>query len=127
MTKPGYTGIKRIRKAAGYSSQGIRAAWQHESAFRQECAVAALLLPCAVVLAETWLQLAVLITVCVLVLIAELLNSAVEAVVDRIGHEHNDLAGQAKDMASAAVALAIFLVPLIWGLVALERFVGYWI
>lgn len=126
MPKPvNNTGITRVIRAAGYSAKGLRAAWQHESAFRQEVAVGIVLLPCAVLLAETWLQLAILIMVCVLVGIAELLNSAVEAVVDRIGMEHHDLAGRAKDMASAAVAFAIVLVPVIWAMVALDRFVGY--
>jgi diacylglycerol kinase (ATP) len=123
--KPSNTGLTRVIKAAGYSSKGLRAAWQHESAFRQECAVGVVLLPCAVLLAESWLQLAVLILVCVLVPITEMMNSAVEAVVDRIGLEHHELSGRAKDMASASVAFAIVLVPVIWTMVALDRFVGY--
>lgn len=125
MPKPSNTGITRVIKAAGYSSKGLRAAWQHESAFRQECFVGIVLLPCAILLAESWLQLALLVLVCVLVLITEIMNSAVEAVVDRIGLEHHELAGRAKDMASAAVAFAIVLVPVIWAMVALDRFVGY--
>ena len=123
--KPSNTGLTRVIKAAGYSSKGLRAAWQHESAFRQECAVGVVMLPCAVLLAESWLQLAMLILVCVLVPITEMMNSVVEAVVDRIGLEHHELSGRAKDMASAAVAFAIVLVPIIWTMVALDRFVGY--
>ena len=123
--KPSNTGFTRVIKAAGYSSKGLRAAWRYESAFRQECVVGLILLPCAVVLAESWLQLAILILVCVLVGITELMNSAVEAVVDRVGLEHHELAGRAKDIASAAVAFAIVLVPVIWTMVALDRFVGY--
>ena len=119
------TGITRIIKAAGYSFKGLRAAWQHESAFRQECFAGIVLLPCAILLADSWLQLAMLVLVCVLVPITEMINSAVEAVVDRIGLEHHDLAGRAKDMASAAVAFAIVLIPVIWAMVALDRFVGY--
>ncbi len=125
MPKPGNTGINRVIKAAGYSSKGLRAAWRHESAFRQECVVGIILLPCAILLADSWLQLALLVLVCVLVAITELMNSAIEAVVDRIGLEHHDLAGRAKDIASAAVAFAIVLVPVIWMMVALDRFVGY--
>ena len=123
--KPSNTGFTRVIEAAGYSSKGLRAAWRCESAFRQECTVGVILLPCAVLLAESWLQLAMLILVCVLVVITELMNSAVEAVVDRVGLEHHELAGRAKDIASAAVALAIVLVPVIWTMVALDRFVGY--
>jgi diacylglycerol kinase (ATP) len=123
--KPSNTGFTRVIEAAGYSSKGLRAAWRYESAFRQECVVGLILLPCAVMLAESWLQLAMLILVCVLVGITELMNSAVEAVVDRVGLEHHELAGRAKDIASAAVAFAIVLVPVIWTMVALDRFVGY--
>ena len=126
MPKPSNnTGITRVIRAAGYSSKGLQAAWRNESAFRQECAIGVVLLPCAILLAESWLQLALLVMVCVLVLIAEMMNSALEAVVDRIGTEHNELAGRAKDMASAAVAFAIVLVPIVWAMVALDRFVGY--
>ncbi len=109
-------------KAAKYSAKGLRAAWRHESAFRLECLIGLLLLPCALLLAETPVQIALLIGVCVLVLIVELLNSALEATVDRMGEEHNELAGRAKDMGSAAVALSLALVWLVWGMVAAQRF-----
>ena len=122
MVKPGHTGIKRVVMATGYSLKGIRSAWQHESAFRQEVTIAIVLLPCAFLLAETLTQAALLIGTLVVVLLTELLNSAVEAVVDRIGHEHHDLAGQAKDMGSAAVFFSLALVVVTWGLVALDRF-----
>jgi diacylglycerol kinase (ATP) len=126
MPKPvNNTGITRVIRAAGYSSKGLRDAWRHESAFRQECVLVLVLLPCAIVLAESWLQLAVLVITLALVLITEIINSAVEAVVDRIGLEHHELSGRAKDMASAAVAFAIVLVPIIFAMVALDRFVGY--
>ncbi len=123
MAKPGYTGVVRIFKAAGFSMRGFRMAWRHESAFRQECAIVAILAPCAFLLAETWTQAALLIAAAGLVLVAELLNSAVEAVVDRIGHEHHELAGQAKDMGSAAVFVSLVVVVVTWTLVALDRFV----
>jgi diacylglycerol kinase (ATP) len=124
MPKPGYTGLKRVIKATEYSARGLRSAWRHESAFRQECIIGLLLVPCAFLLGETLVQTALLIGVCLVVLIVELLNSAVEAAVDRMGEEHHDLAGRAKDMGSAAVALSLLLVWLTWGLVAIQRFRG---
>jgi len=126
MPKPeNNTGITRVIRAAGYSSKGLAAAWRHESAFRQELAMGVILVPGAILLAESWLQLAILVITLVLVLITEIINSAIEAVVDRIGEEHNELSGRAKDMASAGVAFAIVLVPVIFAMVALDRFVGY--
>lgn len=124
MGKPGVTGIRRIIHAAGYSAQGLRAAWQHESAFRQECVLVALLIPAAVWLAETAFDCAILIAAALQILIIELLNSAVEAAVDRVGHEHHALSGQAKDIASAAVALSIGLLVLIWAGYGWSRFAG---
>lgn len=116
------TGFKRLIKATNYSWQGLRAAWTHEPAFRQECTLGILLIPVAILLAETAIQLAILLAVCILVLITELLNSAIEAVVDRIGHEHHDLAGRAKDMGSAAVMLSLVLMLTTWALIAAQRF-----
>lgn len=108
------TGLIRIVKAAGYSWQGLRAAWQHEAAFRQEtlAALAAILIAC-------WLDVDVIarilmIGAVVLVVIVEILNSAIEAVVDRIGQEHHPLAGRAKDMGSAAVLISILLALFVW-------------
>ena len=123
MTKPGYTGLVRIAKAARYSIRGFRSAWRYESAFRQECTIAVILVPCAFLLAETFTQAGVLIAAIGLVLVAELLNSAIEAVVDRIGHEHHQLAGQAKDMGSAAVLVSLLIVLVTWSLVAMDRLV----
>ncbi|HFQ5078679.1 diacylglycerol kinase [Vibrio vulnificus] len=112
--KPGNTGIKRIIKATGYSIQGLKAAFKHEAAVRQEFA----LLFVAVVLA-TWLEVSMLeritlLAVVVLVLIVELMNSAVEAVVDRIGVEHHELSGRAKDIGSAAVLVALIFAGFTW-------------
>ena len=121
MPKPGHTGFKRLIKATEYSVRGLRSAWEHETAFRQECTTALILLPFAFLLGETLVQTALLIGVCLIVLITELLNSAVEATVDRMGEELHDLAGRAKDMSSAAVALSLLLVGITWGLVALQR------
>ncbi|ARF48440.1 MULTISPECIES: diacylglycerol kinase [Pantoea] len=109
------TGITRIVKAAGYSWQGLRAAWQHEAAFRQEAVIslAAIILAC-------WLDVdtisrILMIGAVMLVMIVEVLNSAIEAVVDRTGQERHPLAGRAKDMGSAAVLLAIVLALFVWG------------
>ena len=85
MVKPGYTGVQRVIKATEYSWQGFRAAWKNESAFRQECIIGLMMLPFAFVIGQTMLQVAVLICVLGIVLITELLNSAIEAVVDRRG------------------------------------------
>ncbi|EOA6544511.1 TPA: diacylglycerol kinase [Vibrio vulnificus] len=112
--KPGNTGVKRIIKATGYSIQGLKAAFKHEAAIRQEFA----LLVVAIVLA-TWLDVSILeritlLAVVVLVLIVELMNSAVEAVVDRIGVEHHELSGRAKDIGSAAVLVALIFAGFTW-------------
>jgi len=121
MSKPGHKGIKRLIAATRYSAKGLQAAWKHESAFRQESLLGLIMLPLALLLGETVAQRAVLIGVCFLVLIVELLNSAIEAAVDRIGTEHHELAGRAKDMGSAAVSLSLLLVWLTWGLVIVHR------
>lgn len=121
--KPGNTGIKRIIKATGYSIQGLKAAFKHEAAVRQEFA----LLVVAIVLA-TWLDVSMLeritlLAVVVLVLIVELMNSAVEAVVDRIGVEHHELSGRAKDIGSAAVLVALIFAGFTWLYIVGSR---YW-
>ena len=122
--KPSYTGLKRIVRATGFSLVGLRTAWRHESAFRQECVLALVLVPSALWLAETWTQAALLIAATGLVLVVELLNSAIEAVVDRLGDEWHELAGRAKDMGSAAVFVSLVLLAATWALVALDRFLG---
>ena len=98
MAKTGNTGLTRIIKAAGYSKQGLQAAWVNEAAFRQEALLALIMIPAAFWVAENSIELILLISVVFLVLIVELLNSAVEAVVDRIGDEHHELSGRAKDI-----------------------------
>ncbi len=122
MGKPGNTGITRIIRAFGFSMKGFRAAWQHEAAFRQEAMLTFVLVPLAMVVAETTMQLALLLLTLFIVLITEILNSAVEAVVDRVSDEHHDLAGRAKDMGSAAVFLSLTMTCVIWGLVIFERY-----
>lgn len=115
------TGLTRIVKAAGYSWKGIRAAWQHEAAFRQEAvaAIVAILIAC-------WLDVdavtrVLLIGSVVMVIIVEILNSAIEAVVDRIGPEIHPLAGRAKDMGSAAVLLSIILAISVWAMLLIAH------
>lgn len=115
--KPGKTGIARIIAAGGYSWQGLTAAWQHEAAFRQELFLSIFLLPLAIWLAETGLESAIMIASLFMVLIAEIINSAIEAVVDRLGSEHHELSGRAKDMGSAAVFLALLNVAIVWTLI----------
>lgn len=120
--KPQYEGLQRFRRAVCYSWAGLQAAWRHEPAFRQECVIGLLLTPLAFWVGETLVQTALLIGAYALVLIAELLNSAIEAAVDRGGLEPHDLARRAKDIASAAVAVALVLLVLVWGLTAAQRF-----
>ncbi|MBL1378050.1 diacylglycerol kinase [Zobellella iuensis] len=118
--KPGKTGLTRIISAGGYSLQGLKSAYRNEAAFRQECWLAAVLLPLACWWDVGLVARVLLIGSLVLVLVVELLNSAVEAVVDRIGPEHHELAGRAKDMGSAAVLLALLLAALTWVLVFID-------
>lgn len=118
------SGFRRLAPAVRYSLRGFRAAWQHEAAFRQECVVAAVLAPCAFALAENLAQTALLLTVTALVLVVELLNSAIEAAIDRIGAERHPLAGRAKDLGSAAVFATIALAAVVWVLVLVDRLAG---
>jgi len=114
-------GLTRIQRAFGYSLQGLRAALRHEAAFRQELMLAVLLLPLGLWLGEGGVEKALLAGSWILVLIVELLNSAIEATVDRFGPEHHDLSGRAKDIGSAAVMLSIGLAMLVWALILLQR------
>jgi diacylglycerol kinase (ATP) len=120
--KPGKTGLVRIINAAGYSIKGLRFAWKNEAAFRQESVVALALIPLAFWIGGDAVQIALLIGSCLGVLIVELLNTAIEAVVDRIGDEYHVLAGSAKDLGSAAVMVSLIQVLVVWGLVLTERF-----
>ncbi len=115
----GKTGLRRIWNALFYSLDGFRAAWRHEDAFRQEVLLAVVLVPLALVLGQSGLERALLIASLVLVLIVELLNSAVEATVDRVSLENHHLAKRAKDIGSAAVLISLLNVPVVWGLVLL--------
>lgn len=122
MGKPGNTGLRRILRATRFSAQGFAHAWKHEAAFRQELALAVVLTPAAFWLGQNVLERAMLIGVLLLVLIVELLNSAIEAAIDRHGDEHHELSGRAKDFGSAAVFVVLVLVGVIWGAVAWQRF-----
>ncbi len=124
MAKPDNSGIRRILRATKFSAQGLAQAWQHEAAFRQEVVLVLLLAPVAAWLGQTALERAVLIGCCLIVLIVELINSAIEAAIDRHGDEHHELSGRAKDMGSAAVFISLVLVAVVWGLIATERFFG---
>ena len=117
MADSGHTGITRIIKAAGYSWQGLCAAYRNEAAFRQEIWLAAVLLPLGFYLGEGGVEKALLLGSVILLPLVEILNSAIEAVVDRFGGEHHELSGRAKDMGSAAVAIAIILLVVTWVLV----------
>jgi len=119
--KPGNKGIKRIILATGYSWQGLVAVFKHEAAFRQEVALCLVLMPLGIWLGETGVERALLIGCLFLVLIVEILNSAIEAVVDRFGGEMHKLSGRAKDMGSAAVLLSLINVAMIWGFVFYDR------
>ena len=116
-TNPENTGIRRLVKAAGYSLQGLAAAFRHETAFKQEIAATVMLVPLALWLGNTGLERAILISVWMLVPLFELVNSAIEAVVDRIGPELHELSGRAKDISSALVMVALINAAVVWLLV----------
>ena len=111
----GRTGLDRVIHAAGYSWAGLKAAYTGESAFRQETWLCVIAAPLSFWLAKTWEQAALLLGSLLLVLIVELLNSAIEAVVDRVSFERHELSKRAKDIASAAVLMALVLAAAIWG------------
>lgn len=115
----GKTGLQRVLNAAGYSWAGLTAAFRHEDAFRQEVFLALLLVPLALYLGETGIERALMIGALLGVLLVELLNSAVEAAVDRISLKHHLLIKRAKDMGSAAVMIALVNVVVVWTLVLL--------
>lgn len=112
--KPGEQGLSRIISATRYSWLGIKAAWLHEAAFRQEATIALIGLPLAIWLARDAVEFLLLAVPLLLLILAELVNSAVEAVVDRVGEEQHELSGRAKDMGSAAVFMAIMITCLSW-------------
>jgi diacylglycerol kinase (ATP) len=114
--------FRHIQNALIYSWAGFKTAWENEMAFRTEVIVIALMMPIGIWIGKTAVQWALLIGSSLLVLITELLNSAVEKVVDRIGTEHHILSKQAKDLGSAAAAVSMLTAVIVWGLIAYERF-----
>jgi len=112
-------GLKRLINAIFFSIAGFKATWLHEEAFRQEVLTFFVTVPLAIGLAENNLELLLLITSVAGVLLVELLNSAIETVVDRVGEDYHELAGRAKDIGSAAVMLSIFIAILTWSLILL--------
>ncbi len=117
MSSQGTAGLERLSKALGFSMQGLTAAFKNEAAFRQEIYLAIVLVPLGFYLGETGVEIALLVSVILLVLITQLINSGMEAVVDRFGGEHHQLSGRAKDVGSAAVLIALLNVVLVWGCV----------
>jgi diacylglycerol kinase (ATP) len=119
MTSPykGKTGLQRIWNAFFYSIDGLKAAFRHEDAFRQEFLLAAILVPLGIWLGETGAERALLAGTVLLILVVELLNSGMEAIVDKASPEANELAKRAKDMGSAAVLIALVHAALVWLLV----------
>jgi len=120
----GERGLRRVLNAAGYSLDGLRAAWRHEDAFRQELILAAIMMPTAALLPVTLVEKIVLIGVVLLVLIVELLNTAIEAAIDRDSLEINPLGKRAKDYGSAAVMLSLLLAGGAWTAILAARFLG---
>ena len=118
----GRTGLDRVLRATGYSIAGLSAAYRGESAFRQEFWLAALMFPLAFWLGRGWTEVALLVGSLMLVLIVELLNSGIEAAIDRVSFELHDLSKRAKDLASAAVFLSLVLCAGIWASALWQRF-----
>ena len=114
--------LGRVWRAAGYSAAGFRAALKNEAAFRQELALFVVLAPLGWWLGRDGVEQSLLIGSLMLVLLVELLNSAIEAAVNRVGGEPHELSGRAKDMGSAAVFVSLAMVPLVWALVLADRF-----
>ena len=115
-------GLSRVWDAAGYSWAGLRAGW-HETAFKQEAIASIFLLPAAFWLGQSWVEIALLVACLVLVLVVELLNTAVESAIDRVGPEWHDLSKRAKDIGSAAVLLCLLLCSGVWLTALFQRFI----
>ena len=117
-------GIGRLWRATRYSLAGIRAAWTHEAAFRQEALLTMILAPAAFWLGGSTVERLLLLGSCLIVLITELLNSAVEAAIDRISDDQHRLSARAKDLGSAAVFISLWLAGITWSLIGYDRFFG---
>lgn len=114
MNKPRKTGLSRIIAAGGYSLQGLKAAYQNEAAIRQEIFAGIILIPFSFYLANNGIELALLLGSLLLVFLMELTNSAIEAIIDRISFEDHPLSGQAKDIGSALVFIALLVAVITW-------------
>lgn len=112
--KSGNKGLRHFANAARFSAKGLKAAFQHEAAFRQEIGLLILSLYPAYLLASSVIEFVALIASILFVIVVELLNSAVEAAIDRIGSEHHELSGRAKDLGSAAVMISLIITGMIW-------------
>ncbi|NMP33279.1 diacylglycerol kinase [Thalassotalea sp. M1531] len=120
--KPNGTGVHRIFKAAYCSYKGFKAAYEHEAAYRQELLMCIILAPISFIIANSSTQLMVLLMTLAFVLFAEIINSAIEALADKITTEHDELIGRAKDLGSAGVFIAFGLLVFCWTYVIFERF-----
>ena len=120
MQKRNPGGIQRLINATGYSVAGLKAAWRNEAAFRQEVLLTLVMSPIALWIGDTMQQRALLIGSLLLVIMIELINSAIEAAIDRIGPERHALSGRAKNLGSAAVLVALINAGLIWAFIAWE-------
>lgn len=118
----GKQGLTRLINALGYSRDGIASAWKHEAAFREEVLLAVVAIPLGLWLGHGGVEKALLVGSILLILIVELLNSAVEAVVDRVSDEHHELSKRAKDIGSAAVLLTLTLAAAVWALVLVPHY-----
>lgn len=124
MANPNNRGLKRLVHAFGYSMAGFRACFRHEEAFRQEVFASLVTIPLGLWLGTSGVERALLVGSWLIVPIVELLNSAVEANVDRIGLDRHELSARAKDSASAAVFLSLVFAAVVWALVLLPRWIG---
>lgn len=122
--KPSHTGLTHLVHSTRYSWKGLKAAFRNEAAFRQEVVITTLMLPFAWWVGEGPISWLLLVSSLFFVLIVELLNSAIENVVDRIGTEHHELSGRAKDIGSAAVMLSLIMAGVTWGLLGWQKFFG---
>ena len=122
MANQEHKGFRRVYNAFFYSMDGFKAAWENEEAFRQESILALVLIPIAFWLGESSLQVSLLIFSVLVVLITELLNTGVEAAIDRIGIERHDLSKRAKDIGSAAVFVSLTALTFVWGFAIYEKF-----
>ena len=121
---PKNTGIKRLLKASFYTYKGLKHSIQYEAAFRQECIAASIMIPAALIIDFSAIERLMLIGAVLLVMIVELLNTGIEAVVDRVGVEYHELSGLAKDMGSAAVMLALIYCIAVWATFLIQHFFG---